>query len=110
MSKPQFLYIVRLARPALLTEGPDAEEQRVLGAHFAYVERLTDEGTMILVGRTQTTGPETFGLAIFEADSEEEARRIMEEDPAVAQGLMRAELYPYKVALMRRARSESPSR
>jgi uncharacterized protein YciI len=56
---------------------------------------------MVLVGRTQTTGPEAFGIAIFEATDEAEAQAIAAADPAVAEGLMRFELYPFKIALMR---------
>ena len=97
----QFLYRVMLNRPALLVEGPTPDEQRILGEHFAYVQDLTDKGIMILVGRTQTTGPETFGLAIFEAADEADARAIMLADPAVSSGLMRGELFPYQIAHMR---------
>jgi hypothetical protein len=34
----------------------------------------------------------------FRAGSNEEAQSIMNNDPAVKQGIMHAELYPYKVA------------
>lgn len=98
----QFIYVLRLTRPALLTEGPTAEEQAILGRHFAHLEALTQQGVMILVGRTQTTGPETMGIAIFEAADEAAARAIMLADPAVREGVMSAELYPYRIALMRR--------
>jgi uncharacterized protein len=101
MSKPQFLYRLTLNRPALLTAGPSASEQRQLAEHFSYLQDLTKRGVMILVGRTQTTGPDTFGIAIFEAEDETAARAIMEADPAVASGLMKGELFPYKIALMR---------
>jgi uncharacterized protein YciI len=101
MSKAQFLYRVTLRRPALLIDGPTEIEQRQLSAHFAYLQDLTQRGIMILVGRTQTTGPETFGLAIFEAEDEAAARKIMEADPAISSGLMKGELFPYKIALMR---------
>ena len=40
-------------------------------------------------------------LVIIEADSEEEARTFMENDPFVANGLMRARLHPYRAALVR---------
>lgn len=43
----------------------------------------------------------TFGLVIFEAESEVEARRLMNNDPAVTEGMMTAELFPYHVALIR---------
>ena len=46
----------------------------------------------------------TFGNAIFEAEDEATARMIMENDPAVKNGVMTATLYPYKVALMRKAK------
>ena len=37
---------------------------------------------------------------IFRAESEEAPRRIMNGDPAVAKGVMKAALFPYHVALM----------
>jgi uncharacterized protein YciI len=101
--KAQFLYVVKATRPAMLTDGPTPAEQATIGAHFVYLQDLTQKGVVILVGRTQTTGPETMGLCIFEADDETAARAIMEKDPAVAAGVMTATLYPYKVALMRGA-------
>ena len=45
---------------------------------------------------------------ILEADSEEEARRFMENDPFVANGLMRARLHPYRAALVRRVVANGP--
>jgi len=41
---------------------------------------------MILMGRTQNNDESTFGIAIFEAEDESAARKIMEADPAVAGG------------------------
>ena len=43
----------------------------------------------------------TFGLVIFEADSEAAAMEFMRSDPAVEAGLMTATLHPYAVALQR---------
>ena len=101
--KPQFLYVLKLTRPGMLTEGPTAAEQATVGRHFAYVQDLTNKGIAILVGRTQTTGPDTMGLCIFEADDEASARAIMDHDPAITDGVMTGTLYPYKIALMRGA-------
>lgn len=99
--KQQFLYVVKPTRPAMLTEGLTNAEQATVGRHFAYLTDLKDKGVVILVGRTQTTGPETMGLCIFEADDENAARAIMDNDPAILDGVMTGTLYPYKVALMR---------
>jgi uncharacterized protein YciI len=101
MTMQQFLYRLSLIRPALLTEGPSVAEQATLGRHLAYLEELKARGSLVLAGRTLTTGPETFGIAVFEASDAAEALAIMNADPAVAEGVMTAELFPYRVAVAR---------
>ena len=51
------------------------------------------------VARTAEPLDRTFGLAIFEASDEAAARRFMEADPAMAEGVMTATLHPYRVAV-----------
>jgi uncharacterized protein YciI len=97
----QWIYVLKVTRLEMLTEGSTPEEDEIVGRHFAYLKDLTEQGVMILMGRTQNNDESTFGIAIFEAEDEDAARTIMENDPAVAGGVMRATLYPYKVALMR---------
>jgi len=94
----QFLYKITPTRLGLVTEGPTDEENAVISQHFNYLKSLTDQGTMLLFGRTQNSDSTTFGIAIFRAKSEDDARSIMSNDPAVKQNVMRAELYPYKLA------------
>lgn len=50
--------------------------------------------------RILNTDASAFGIVIFEAADETAARAIVGNDPAVKQGVMRAELYPYRIALM----------
>jgi uncharacterized protein YciI len=97
----QWLYILKPARPGMVTEGPTPEEAETVLRHFAYLSDLTDKGVMILVGRTQNADENTIGLAIFEAEDESAARTIMGNDPAIVGGVMTATLYPYRVALQR---------
>jgi uncharacterized protein YciI len=97
----QFLYLLKPTRISMLTIGPTPEERETIARHFAYLEDLTEKGVMILMGRTQNNDESTFGIAIFEAEDESAAKKIMENDPAVVGGVMRATLYPYKIALMR---------
>ena len=99
----QWIYVLKVTRLEMLTEGSTPEEDKIVERHFAYLQNLTEKGVMILMGRTQNNDESTFGIAIFEAENEEAARTIMENDPAVAGGVMRATLYPYKVALMRQS-------
>ena len=82
----------------MVIEGPTKEEAAIISKHFSYLKSLTEQGTVLLFGRTQESGAETFGIAIFRADSEEEVRIIMKNDPAVQNGVMKAELYEYKLA------------
>lgn len=96
----QWLYTLKPSRLGMLTEAT-VEEMETVSRHFAYLKDLTAKGVMILMGRTQNNDESTFGICIFEAEDESAARMIMEADPAVAGGVMRAELYPYKIALMR---------
>jgi uncharacterized protein len=95
----EFLYKLQLVRGDMLRTGPTAAEQAVVAEHFAYLQNLHAQGTIILVGRTLTTDENTMGLTIFRAESEDAARKIMNDDPAVKQGVMTATLYPFKVIL-----------
>jgi len=101
--KLQFIYLFEAVRPELVTD-PDAwteRETRIAEQHFAYLQRATQAGIVLLAGRSQDgVGP---ALVILEADSEEEARRFMESGPFVVHGLMRAHLHPYRAALVRRS-------
>ena len=95
---PQFLYRVQPTRPEMLTQGPTPEEDAAISEHFHYLVRLADAGVMHLFGRTLNTDASSFGLCIFEAADEPAARAIMDGDPAVRAGVMRAELFPYRIA------------
>jgi uncharacterized protein len=70
--------------------------------HFDYLKNLAEHGVVVLVGRTLNTDPSSFGIIILRADTEAAARGMMDNDPAVRQGVMRAELFPYRIALMAR--------
>ena len=95
-----FLYRIQPTRPAMLREGPTPQEEAILSQHFDYLKALTVQGVVVLAGRTLNTDESSFGIVILTAASEDAARAIMHNDPAVKQGVMRAELFPYRIALM----------
>ena len=99
-SKVNFLYKIQPVRPAMLTEGPTAAEEAAVTAHFHYLQELTQKGTVFLAGRTSNTDFSSFGIVILATQSEDEAQEIVKNDPAVKERVMRAELYPYSIALM----------
>jgi len=96
---PTYIYRIQPVRPAMLSEGPTAEEARITGEHFAYLKRLMEEGLLILAGRTLNNDYSAFGIAIFQARDDAQMRQIVAEDPGVAQKLFRAEWHPYRIAL-----------
>ena len=98
----EWIYVLKVTRLEMLTESATPEEDTIVSQHFSYLKDLTEKGVMILMGRTQTADESTFGIAIFEAENEETAQKIMRDDPAVTTGVMTATLYPYKIALMRK--------
>jgi uncharacterized protein YciI len=100
MSVQQYLYRIQPARTAMLRDGGTPEENAAVARHFDYLKRLADQGTVHLAGRTLNTDEACFGIVIFTAGSEAEARQIMENDPAVKAGVFHAQLFPYLIALV----------
>lgn len=96
---PQFLYRLQPTRVAMLSEGMTPQEEDTVGQHFAYLQEQVEKGVVLMAGRTLTDDADTFGIVVYQADSDASARHIMENDPAVLGGVMTARLYPYAVAL-----------
>ena len=69
--------------------------------HFTYLQDLMGKGIVIIAGRTQNKDQSSFGIVIMNADSVEEAGRIVQNDPSVKRHVVRAELYPYRISLLR---------
>jgi uncharacterized protein YciI len=102
VERRQFVYVLKLI-PRLLNEKNWTEQDgQIVGRHFRRLQRLHKEGRVILAGRTlNEADPSQFGVVIFEADTEAEARALMEEDDAVKEKIMTAQLFPFRVALIK---------
>jgi uncharacterized protein YciI len=94
----EWIYFIHPPREDFAATMSD-EERAVWATHFERLERLLAEGTLILAG--PTLGPINTGIAVIEAADESEARQLMEEDPAIASGIARGELRPFRVSLLR---------
>ncbi|WNS75377.1 YciI family protein [Bacillus sp. DTU_2020_1000418_1_SI_GHA_SEK_038] len=100
MGKLQFLYQLKLI-PSLLDEDNWTDkEHNIVQEHFEVLQSLEKEGKLIMAGRTLDTDP--LGLVILEVDTEDEAIELMENDPAVKEGIMEAKLSPYRLAILRK--------
>ena len=104
----EYLYRLQPTRPAMLIDGLTPAEQEAVASHFAYLQELAAAGVVLLFGRTQTTDAQTFGIVIYRAGSPDEASRIMADDPAVRAGVMRAQVFPFRVAGVGPGLSEPP--
>jgi uncharacterized protein YciI len=82
-------------------------ERAAVGAHFEGLKRLARDGRLVIAGRSNDHDGEnrlaedTIGITIFHAADREEARRLMEDDPAVRAGVMRYRLHSYNIAVAR---------
>ena len=100
LEQQEFIYRISPTRSDMLQSGLTEEEQQIVTSHFHYLEALCKKGTVVLAGRTLTTDEHAFGIVILRTESESKALEIMQNDPAVEQNVMIAELFPYKIALM----------
>ena len=102
VEKKQYVYVLKLI-PRLLDEKNWTEQDgRIVGQHFRRLQQLHKEGKVVVAGRTlNDSQPSQFGIVVLEVGSEAEARKIMEDDDAVKEKIMTAQLFPFTVALIR---------
>lgn len=108
--KPQFVYVLRVASAYQDKASWTDVINAVVGRHFARLQKATQEGQVIMAGRSEEGLDKTFGLVVFEAENEAAARQFMQSDPAVEAGVMTATLHPYVVALLRRPAEPKPAK
>ncbi|HET6784463.1 MAG TPA: YciI family protein [Erysipelotrichaceae bacterium] len=98
----QYVYTLKLV-PRLLDDANWTSLDKIaVDQHLSSLERLLEEGVLVLAGRTLDEDEKMFGIVIFETETDEQAEHIMLNDPAVKAGIMVAELHPYRVALIRK--------
>ena len=98
--RPQFMIRLFPHRGVGLLRNPTPEERTIMGAHRTYMEMLAGRGQLVLTGLSEETS-DVDGMVIVEANSEKEARHVMDNDPFVLGGLARAELRPFRTVLIR---------
>lgn len=99
--KKQFLYTLKVVPRLVKAKGWTDADNKIVEQHVQQLQRLLTKGQLILAGRTLNEDEAAFGIVILEVESEAEARQLMESDPAVKAGIMKAQLFPYFTALLR---------
>ena len=92
-----WLLVLRPHRPEMPFE-PTDEERRIVDEHFAYLQRLRDEGKLFVAGLSPVVG-DTIGIAIFDLEEEDEVRELVAVDPAVTSGIMIPEVRPLRLSV-----------
>ena len=91
-------YYVGFLRKGPSWSGDDTPENRKLQeAHLANILRLSKEGKLLVAGPF-LDGGDLRGLYVFKVGTAEEAKALVETDPAVAAGHLRFELHPWYAA------------
>jgi uncharacterized protein YciI len=87
-----FMYKLIPPRPSFALDMNDHEAAR-MGEHAAYWRDQLDRGRVVVFGPVLDTAG-VWGLGVLEVDDEDHARRLIDDDPVVADGLCVFELHP----------------
>ena len=90
-----YIYVLKPTRSTFLHDSTESE-RGIVSEHFLYLQKLNEDKTVFLAGRTEQA---EFGIVILHTENREQAEEIMNNDPAVKQKVMTAELYPFMIAL-----------
>ncbi len=88
----ELAYVVRPAFDRAFLTRATQDEREVVREHGDWLQARYAEGRVVFAGRCYD-GP--FGLVVLDAGNEEEARRLMGQDPSIRAGVQRADLYPF---------------
>lgn len=94
-----YLYKFVPRRPGFPADMSEAEAT-VMGEHVAYWRNLADRGTAVAFGPVADPSG-SWGIAIVEADNEEDVRTIRANDPVVTIDLGPVEIFPMPNAITR---------
>ena len=99
--KKYFLLKLIAPRPDFATT-MTAAEMKVMQDHGTYLTQFVERGSLIVMGPVLDPNG-AWGMAVFEAGSEDEVRAIIEKDPTVLSGLgFTWEFYPMLRAVVRK--------
>lgn len=75
---------------------PDApESMEVIKRHHAFIQQMTEQGNIALAGPFPLTDPGDLRGAVIFRVGEAQAAKLVQEDPIVKAGVLKAELHPW---------------
>ena len=94
-----FIYKLVLIDRLFSEENWTEEDEKIVDEHFKHLQTLLKENKLLLAGKTSGLSDDTYGIVIFRAESMNEAKEIMSNDPAIQKGIMNGYLQQYDLAL-----------
>jgi len=73
----------------------EEEKQKLMRGHLGNISRLAEEGKLVVAGPFGKNDLDYRGLFILTTPSTEEARAMLESDPAIAAGVFDVEVIPW---------------
>ena len=89
----QFVFVI--LKSGDNTDNDKALKTKAFAGHMANINRLVDEGKLIVAGPFGKNNNDFRGLFILDVATIEEAELLLQSDPAIKQRYLRAELYPW---------------
>lgn len=90
-----YIYVIRPCRADFMRTITDQEEV-IIGEHFSYLKALLQDGRLLMAGPCEDGA---FGIVVFRAESDQAAQAVMQNDPAVREKVMNAEMHSFRVSL-----------
>ncbi|HWY12186.1 MAG TPA: YciI family protein [Bacteroidia bacterium] len=84
-------YVFCLLKTGPAKNVPKTKQDSLFAGHMKNIGRLADEGKLALAGPFMNSKQEYRGLFIFNVTTIEEAEKLVQTDPAIKNGLLKAE-------------------
>ena len=100
MADSQYFFYKLVAPRASFHLDMNDDEKSAMAQHMQYWAALTEKRISVLYGPVFDPAG-VWGLAVIEVNSEEGAREVGENDPAVSSGVCKFELLPMQIGMIR---------
>lgn len=89
----QYIFVILKTGPVTITDPKQNDE--IFKGHMANILRLADEGKLYVAGPFGKNDKNYRGLFVFNVTTIEDARALVETDPAIKARVFEAEYYPW---------------
>ncbi|RYY83443.1 MAG: hypothetical protein EOO15_21400 [Chitinophagaceae bacterium] len=89
------MYVLVLLKTGAATGISKAQSDSLFAGHMANIGRLAAEGKLVVAGPLRKNERSLRGIFVFNVRSIADAQALLRSDPAVAAGLLDAELYEW---------------